>query len=270
MKKIQFNEETIELSEKNTKPIRLNRVTLVPRKGKDYAEVLFIGDVHYGSPQCDVKRFKEMLAYALHKHINVLLMGDLIELATRHSIGAGVYEQESVGQTQYEDMVEMLKPLADAKLIIGLHSGNHEGRLYDSCGVDISKALARELQVTYLGDAGWTQLRVGKQKYHVYSLHGRTGAKYDGTVLRAIENISSSFYADVLAHGHAHKKISGEIIVEAVVNDRVVQRKKIILVTGSYVKYDGGYWQKTGGQISKLGSPKVKFFLNEHSCHVSW
>lgn len=270
MKKIQFNEETIELSEKNTKPIRLNRVTLTPRRGKNYAELLFIGDVHYGSPQCDVKRFKDMLAYALSKRIHVLLMGDLIELATRHSIGAGVYEQENIGQSQYEDMVEMLKPLAKAGLIIGTHAGNHEGRLYDSCGVDISKALARELNITYLGDAGWTQIRVGAQKYHIYSLHGRTGAKYDGTVLRAVENISSSFYADIVAQGHAHKKISGEIVVEAVVNDRVVQRKKIILVTGSYVKYDGGYWQKTGGQISKLGSPKAKFFSDSHSVHVSW
>ena len=33
---------------------------------------------------------------------------------------------------------------------------------------------------------------------------------------------------------------------------------------------DGGYWQKTGGQISKLGSPKIKFFAKRHDCSVSW
>lgn len=106
------------------RPIRLNRQTLTCSQGKDYAEVVFLGDVHYGSPQFDRPRFLSMIEYCLKHKLYVFLMGDLIEMATRESVGAGVYEQEFKGQDQYEQMVEWLKPLADKKLILGLHAGN--------------------------------------------------------------------------------------------------------------------------------------------------
>jgi hypothetical protein len=77
----------------------------------------------------------------------------------------------------------------------------HEERCYALSGVDIGKAIARALNVPYLGDACWSQFMVGEQKYDVYSLHGRTGAKYDGTVLKAVENIANSFNADLVAMG---------------------------------------------------------------------
>lgn len=45
-------------------------------------------------------------------------------MATRDSVGAGVYEQTEHGQSQYEIMVGWLKPLADKKLILGSLNGN--------------------------------------------------------------------------------------------------------------------------------------------------
>ncbi len=106
------------------RPIRLNTRTLSPRGSKAYAEVVFLGDCHYGSPQFDEPRFLSMVDYCTTNRIYVFLMGDLIEMATRHSVGAGVYDQEFNGQTQYEQMVEWLKPLAKKDLILGLLQGN--------------------------------------------------------------------------------------------------------------------------------------------------
>lgn len=104
------------------RPIRLNTQTLQLKDG--YAEVMFIGDVHYGSPQCDVKRFLSNVEYCLNNGVYVLLMGDLIESATRHSVGAGVYEQDVPCQSQHEQMVEWLTPLAEHNLILGSLMGN--------------------------------------------------------------------------------------------------------------------------------------------------
>ena len=251
------------------RPTRLNRKTLKVVR-ENFAELVLLGDIHYGSPQCDVPRFLAMLDYCVTKKIYLLLMGDLVEMATRYSVGGGVYEQEFPGQSQVEWMIEKLQPAAKNGLIVGSHAGNHEERVYNATGIDISKAICRELGVTYLGDACWSSFKVGSQRYAVYTLHGRTGARYDGTVLKAVENISTSFYADLVAMGHAHKQVSGNIVVETVINDRVVRKKKFIVVTGSYLKYDGGYWQKVGGQISKLGSPKIKFFADRHDISISW
>jgi UDP-2,3-diacylglucosamine pyrophosphatase LpxH len=105
------------------RPLRLNKQRLDPRKA-NYAELIVISDVHLGSPQCDKPRFERMLAYCLQKKVYVLLLGDMLETATRDSVGSGVYEQESIAEKQYEQMLRYLEPLAKAKLILGLHVGN--------------------------------------------------------------------------------------------------------------------------------------------------
>lgn len=252
------------------RPIRLNKRILVPKKGKDYAEVVFIGDVHDGSPQFDKPRFLKMLNYCRKNGLYVFLMGDLLEMATRDSIGAGIYEQDKIGQSQYEEMVEWLKPLAEKKLILGLLNGNHEDRVYKATGINVSKAFARELGVPYLGDACWNQFKVGKQTYSIYSLHGRTGSRFDGTALLALERLAVSFFADLVVMAHVHKLVSSSVLTQKVENGRVVEHKKYLVITGSYLRYDGGYGQTAGLPISKLGSPKIKFFSTKKDLFVSW
>lgn len=250
------------------RPIRLNQQKLSVKDG--YASVIFIGDAHFGSPQFDQKRFLAMLEYCRENSSYVLLMGDLLEVGTRDSIGAGVYEQECNADDQYETMLGWLKPLAENGQIIGLHRGNHELRVYKSCGVDISKSLARELKVPFLGGACWSKFMVGKQTYSVYSLHGRTGSRFDGTALLAVERISTSFFADLVAMGHTHKCVGSIVLMQKVVRGLVREHKKHLLITGSYLKYDRGYGQEVGLPISKLGSPKVKFYADRHDILVSW
>ena len=53
----------------------MNRKTLEVRKA-NYAEIIFIGDVHYGSPQCHVQKFLDMVDYCVQKRVYVMLMGD--------------------------------------------------------------------------------------------------------------------------------------------------------------------------------------------------
>jgi predicted phosphodiesterase len=261
--------QKIEASDKiKGRPIRLNKKTL-KLEGKS-ASVLLLGDIHWGSPQCDKKRLRENINWCLNHHVYVLLMGDLLESSTRTSIGAGVYEQEGTAQDQMEEMEELLEPLAAANLILGTLNGNHEARIYETSGVNIAKAMARSLRVPYLGDACWNLFEVGSQRYTVYALHGRTAAQYDGTVLKAVENISHSFNADVVAMGHAHKAVNGVMLIQSIVNGCVIERKKFIVVTGSYLKYDGGYWQTKGGRLAKLGSPLVKFYSDRHDLLISW
>lgn len=146
----------------------------------------------------------------------------------------------------------------------------HEERVYKETGIDISKCLARELNVPYLGNACWSEFKVGKQTYHIYSLHGRTGSKFDGTALLAIERISVSFFADLVAMGHTHKCINSIVLTQHVTNGLVKEHKRHLLITGHYLKYDRGYAQTIGLPISKLGSPKVKFGIKSKDISVSW
>lgn len=210
-----------------------------------------------------------MIEYCLKNSIYVFLMGDLIEVGTRSSVGEGVYEQTFPAQSQYEQMVEWLKPLAKKKLIIGLLRGNHEVRIDQAVGLNPSKAMARELSVPYLGDACWNLFVINGQYYSVYSLHGRTGSKFDGTALLALERLAAPFHADLVVMGHAHKVISSSILMQIVLRGRVLEHKKHLVITGSYLKY-GGYAQTFGLPPSKLGSPKVRFYGNRHDISVHW
>lgn len=167
-------------------------------------------------------------------------------------------------------MVEWLQPLAKKNLILGSHRGNHEERTYKESGVDISKALARELKVPFLSDACWNEFSVGAQRYTIYSLHGRTGSRFDGTALLALERVSTSFFADMVCCGHVHKCINSIVLMQRIIDRQVVEHKKHLLITGSFLKYDGGYGQTLGLPISKLGSPKAKFWANKHDISISW
>ncbi len=250
------------------RPIRLNKRTLIPKDG--CVNVMFISDVHYGSPQCDVQRFLGNLKWCVDHYYYIFLMGDLTETATRSSVGAGVYEQEEIADAQHEQLVEWLRPAVNHGLILGTHRGNHESRVFDSCGFDPSKALARELKIPYLRDACWSVFRVGKQIYTLYTLHGRSGAKFDGTALLALERLSAPFFADIVACGHSHKCVNDITMMQKVSHDQVVEHKKHLIICGAYLKYDGGYGQTIGLPIPKLGSPRVKFFADRHDLVVSW
>jgi len=105
------------------RPIKCNKKTLVVNS-KNYAEVVFIGDLHYGSPQSNVEKFKRMLDYCLQKKVYIVLMGDFLETATKTSVAAGWAEQEHILQKQYEDVVDMLAPLAEKGLLLGYVQGN--------------------------------------------------------------------------------------------------------------------------------------------------
>lgn len=266
-----MKKQTLGLNDKIVgRPIRLNKKTLPVQAGRDHTEVIFLGDVHYGSPQFDHVRFHKMLAYCLKSGSQVLLMGDMLETATRYSVGAGVYEQESNPECQHETMTDWLRPLAENGQIIGAHTGNHEERIYKETGINITKAMCRELKIPYLGDACWNQFKVGGETYSIYSLHGRTGSRFDGTALLALERISTSFFADMVCCGHVHKCINSIVLMQKVVSGRVVEHKKHLLITGAYLKYDGGYGQTLGLPISKLGSPTAKFYANRHDISITW
>ena len=249
--------------------MNLNRQRLEIKKNKDYSEIVFIGDVHYGSKQCNVDKFEKILKYCLDNELYVFCMGDMIEASSKHSVGAGVYEQISP-QSQIEIISDYLRPLAEKNLIIGYLTGNHEARMMKELGIDISKVICKELKIPYLGYAGWSLFYVGNQSYSVYSTHGASSATLKHTKLKSILDISKSFEADLVTMGHVH-----DIIIDSGEYQKVNKKRKIVdtrkayvVITGHYYNY-GGYAQEKGYSLTKIGSPKVKLFSDKFDIHVS-
>lgn len=254
------------------RPIRLNIQKLKCKPGKDYAEVVFFGDVHYGARECDFDKARAMLDYCYDKEIYVFLMGDLMEAGTRDSPGASLYRQELNPQEQIETMLELLRPLAEKKLILGMLDGNHELRWERLTGILPTKIIANSLKIPYLGYACWNLWYVNNQKYKVYTLHGSSAARFTYTKLKAITDISHSFHADLICMGHVHEgDFAAQLIQDVNKRSRTVyERKKWLVLTGGYLSYDKSYAQERGYPVAKLGSPKVKFMKNERNLYISF
>lgn len=249
--------------------IRLNKKKLELEHGKDYAAVVFFGDLHLGHPSCDIKKAKHNLDFALEHRMYILGMGDLIEAGLRSSIGDSVYQQNLNPHEQIDQVTELLKPMADAGLILGLHQGNHCERITKATGVNPMKIICRYLKVPYLGSACWNLFKVGMQNYTVYSMHGSTGSRYVYTKLKALVDIAHNFDADVLSMGHVHE-IAQEAITTQTLDLRsktIVERKKYLILTGHYLRYDDTYAQTKGYPMGKTGSPNIKFEQNRHGIH---
>jgi hypothetical protein len=131
--------------------------------------------------------------------------------------------------------------------------------------------MCKELKVPYLGSACWSIIYVGNQSYTLYSLHGKTGAKFIYTKLKVIVDISHNFMADIMAMGHTHDNETSSTYVQEVNRKRkmVTEHKKYHILTGHYLGYDDSYAQEGGMSIGKIGSPKVKLFANKKDIHVS-
>jgi hypothetical protein len=104
-----------------------------------------IGDEHIGSKYFNEDALKKNIDWCLEEGAYVILMGDELETATKTSVGAGVFEQSEIVEGQLEKTVKLYKPLADEKRILGNLVGNHEMRVFNHSGANLSKILSQLL-----------------------------------------------------------------------------------------------------------------------------
>jgi len=234
-------------------------------------ELILMGDMHMGSKYYDEDMHKKMIDHCLKKKITIILMGDQIETATRDSVGAGIYEQSEIVDQQLEHFEYLMKPLASAKLILGMHAGNHEMRLYESSGLDITKWMAKQLKVPYFS---WGKLHyfvVGRQGYKIYTTHGASGTRLAWTKIKSVLDLSNLAEAEIYAMGHLHQLshyIRNYYSVD-LKNKKVVEEQRHFILTGSYLNHWGSYAHMKGYEPMRKGSPKIKLGGEEHSIRVS-
>ena len=169
--------------------------------GSVCSKIAAIGDCHFGANNFNEEMFEDAIEKCLESKIPVIFMGDLLECATRYSVGAGVYEQKKALQDQVEQMVEYLKPLAKAGLIIGMLTGNHCQRAYKEVGIEPTMLMCQLLDVPYLGYTGRVLLSAGKQTYTIFATHGKSNAKKLVTKLNAAANQTTPQVVDVVLYG---------------------------------------------------------------------
>ena len=159
-----------------------------------------IGDVHLGDKAFTKEsrmKLRETIDFvAEHENARVVLMGDILNTATRGS-KTSPFEQNMDLKEQIETSRSLFQPIAGK--IIGAVTGNHEGRIEDFAGYDPTIALCHLLGIKHFKYTGVVTFRLGERmdrgkvknmvSYTAVFQHSVGGGKKIGSKLNRAEEM---------------------------------------------------------------------------------
>lgn len=232
---------------------------------KDYVEILFLGDIHYGNPKCDLKELKRYIEWVLEDkvHRRVVGMGDYIENVSlaRNAGGTDLYTQTVNPTMQMDYIVKVLKPVKEQ--ILGMLTGNHELRTMKGSQIDLGKIIADSLEVDYLGYENFVRIQFSRYKaWHMYVHHGDSGAANpEFEITKYLYRNGMISLVDVIAIGHCHA-------LRTYTYDRYYREKTYIKLkkvfgirTGSFLNHPD-YAKRKGYKAYRMGAPILRFSPN--------
>ena len=237
-------------------------------------------DVHYGNPYCSLRHFRQHIQYiASDREMYTVLNGDLLECVIKNSKGE-IYKQIGTPQDQRDFMINELTPIKDK--VIGMTTGNHEGRIYQDTGVDLSLDIAKALGIPYRPEGMMLKISFGDNNnstrgkpyvYWFYMTHGYGGARTKSAKAVKAERLAAWIHADCYLMSHDHvvsvapdvyllpdnrtrdEYIKGEKTGFRV--GRLKAHRKMLVKCNAFVKW-GGYAEAGGFPPSDLSVPLIK------------
>ena len=237
--------------------------------------VVPISDLHYGNPLCSVKHFQNTVDFVKNNDdVFAFLNGDLAETAIRTSKG-DIYKQKIDPQKQRDDVLDLLKPIKNK--ILGMTTGNHESRINDLCGLDISKDIAKDLEIPYRPEGMLLKIMFGdgnnrtKGKpfvFWAYITHGYGGARTKAAKAVKAERVGTWMpRADFVAMSHDHvvnvapdvdlvPDNRGAPFMGDFLSGKVTAHRKMLIKTNAYLKF-GGYAEMGGFPPTDMATPVI-------------
>ncbi len=234
-----------------------------------------ISDVHRGSRYFS----EELFMHSVHCLLEVpnlfaSLNGDLCESSLRTSKG-DIFKQVGTPQDQWHWMTERLYPVKHK--LVGMDSGNHEDRIYNETGIDISLEIATALGIPYRSEGMLSRITFGHGNdwhpekpyvYDIYSTHGFGGARTKAAKAVKVERLSTFVTADMYCMSHDHDvNIAPQIMLEpdsrsskdesGFITGKVNAKRKMLIKTNAYLKW-GGYSERGGFAPTDLCTPIAK------------
>lgn len=245
---------------------------ILPKELKD-VRIIVISDLHYGNPYCSVKHFQRTLDF-IKRNDNVycFLNGDLCESTIKTSKGE-IYKQVGSPDDQKHQVTDWLLPIKDK--ILGITTGNHEGRIWEVAGTDISAYMAERLNVPYRPEGMLFKLSFGGGNsghpdspfvFWSYITHGYGGARTKSSKAVKAERLSNMIHADWYAMSHDHVvNVAPDIYLipdnrgimkDGFLTGKVTAHREMLIKTSAYLKW-GGYAEMGGFPPSDLATPII-------------
>jgi len=236
------------------------KITLIP-----------FGDLHIGHSNAVTHLVTMLMDYITESEdCYAILLGDVIENATRTSVGLGMFSEDIHLRDQINAAVEILSPIAEADRLLGIHTGNHEFRSAILTGLNPAELIATQLGVPYLGYQAFYTLKVGAHNYRVMSTHGVGSGRTSGAKANAAERPADiAPLMDIYLSGHTHIKHAHELL-RFYVNDNneLVPLPQYYVTCGSFMSYFGEYAEMQVLKPHSTGVPKIELGASDRNISV--
>lgn len=240
----------------------------------DHCHIIPLSDIHVGDTHFNENKYLKMIDWiAKTDNVFVTLGGDLINNAILGSV-SDIYGEVKTPTQAKRWVTESLKPIQHK--ILGMVTGNHERRSKKLTDWDISEDIANELNIPYNADSLYMNIKLGKHNnggrlnYTMYLTHGSGGGGTPGGRANAIYKANKIVIADIVCMGHVHNIMAfpDTIFVPDVRHSKLVQMKRLYVVSGSYTEY-GGYSDAAMMAPGKTGAPRIYLDGKRKNFHCS-
>lgn len=239
---------------------------------REYISIIPIHDIHLGAINANKEKFKAYLKYICEtEDTYTIALGDLIENATKCSVGLGIFETEYHIDEQIEETIELLRPLAEKKKILGIMPGNHEYRTMKLVSMDPMKIVADRLGIPYLGWSGYLIFEVGDQVYKVFCFHGASSSSTPAGRLNSIRKLRDVAHnMDLYLMGHVHSRQYDKDMVYDIdeKTGEIVAKKRHYVIGGSLLSYFGSYAEMKGLSPAEQGLVRIDLYKDKFHIHV--
>lgn len=239
----------------------------------EYISIIPIGDIHLANPYSNLTRATEFRDYVLATpNTYTIDMGDDMDIVTKESKG-NIYDQQYSPYYQKQEAVKFWRPVHEAGKLLCVMDDNHSYRARELADWRIVLDMCNELKTRYGGWGAFLDLRIGKQQYTIYVVHGKKCGTTDAYALNSVITMNQRCIADIYLRGHHHRKIVHQDEIKKLVfrsNEwKLAEHKRTYAVTGSFLEWDNSYAEQLEYNITVKGCIKLKLFTKKWDVHTS-
>lgn len=220
-------------------------------------------DIHFGHEAHRKEKFLQYLRWIKETpNVYVILGGDLMENAIDDGRGMS-YDQETPPQSQFDQLAELLAPIAH-KILVAV-PGNHEHRTYKKTGVDVAQLLAQRLDIPYFQGPVLLTLLANGYKWNFYVRHGTGNAQTKGGKMNmAARPKGWTAIIHFFVSGHVHDAVAEAetLIVDDPINCRLVFLKQWIVVASSFLSWYKTYAYRAEYKPPASGGVSMELYEN--------
>jgi len=232
------------------------------RFDKNYFDLYPIGDVHFGSAQCDIEFFKRVVEeIGGNPDAYWVGMGDFLENAIVGS-KSDVYTQTMPPREQINYICDVLAPIKDKGLF--LIAGNHEQRTMRVVGLCPEEHMASRLNIPFMGFSCYayfiTQSTHSPHGFSAYFHHSTGGGYTPGGKVNAATRLRQiAPTADATFSAHSHTTSRMPVTWFDIGRGRVLKHTGYDYITGSCLLWNKSYAEEKVKAASSVEFIRVRF-----------